>query len=109
MPKHFNWKVVRIPEDEIRAMFDAGRYCDLVDSGVLTTEIVYNKHRSPSSANLPACTRSQRLKYVDEFGQTVAEAHQYLLPDGSIGASGKADPKVVIDHNIHTVYRLQRS
>jgi hypothetical protein len=108
MPKYFNFKVVKIPEDVIRAMFDEGCYLDLAAEGVLTTEVVYNEHRSPASANLPSCTRSQRLKFTDESGRPVAEAHLYRLPNGNIGASGKLDPKEVIDHNTHTVYRLHK-
>jgi len=28
-----------------------------------------------------------------KFGRKVALAHRYLLPDGTVGASGKPDPK----------------
>jgi hypothetical protein len=41
---------------------------------------------------MPAGTRSQIIAYR-EGNTTVAEVHQYLLPDGSLGASGVPDPK----------------
>lgn len=42
---------------------------------------------------LPAGTLSQIVAVVDAEGTQVAEYHRYLLPDGSIGASGLLDPK----------------
>jgi hypothetical protein len=34
-----------------------------------------------------------RVVWRDANGTLVADCHQYLRPDGSIGASGKPDPK----------------
>ena len=39
---------------------------------------------------------SQLVDVLDASGTRVAEFHQYLLPDGSIGASGRRDPKGVL-------------
>jgi hypothetical protein len=45
----------------------------------------------------PFCTLSQRLLYRTVDGDRhVAQAHRYLRPDGSIGASGFVDPKMVL-------------
>ncbi len=38
---------------------------------------------------------SQIISYVYE-GTEIARAHSYLRPDGSIGGSGKPDPKLVV-------------
>lgn len=38
-------------------------------------------------------TRSQVLRYLDAEGRWLVEVHQYLRPDGSLGASGQPDPK----------------
>ena len=35
----------------------------------------------------------QFLEYIDKKGQWHAQAYQYLRPDGTLGASGKPDPK----------------
>jgi hypothetical protein len=47
----------------------------------------------------PVGTRSQLVEYWDaQQGRLVkvALAHRYLLADGSLGASGKPDPKQVL-------------
>jgi hypothetical protein len=41
----------------------------------------------------PAGTMSQRVAFVDGDGVKIAVCHQYRRPDGSLGASGKPDPK----------------
>ena len=33
------------------------------------------------------------VRYLDADGNVVAMVHQYLLPDGTLGASGNPDPK----------------
>ncbi len=57
-------------------------------------------HPSPPLANEPICTQSQLLVYFDKEHKKVAEAHQYLRPDGKIGASGLPDPKAVLHEGI---------
>ncbi len=59
-------------------------------------------HPSPSQSGEPLCTRSQRLAYVDADGNPVAQVHQYLREDGSIGGSGLPDPKLILHEG--TVY-----
>jgi len=41
----------------------------------------------------PVCTRSQLVVYVTPEGESVALVHQYRRIDGTLGASGKPDPK----------------
>jgi len=41
----------------------------------------------------PVCTRSQIAVYLDQYGEKSAIVHQYLRPDGALGASGRPDPK----------------
>ena len=43
--------------------------------------------------NYTYCTRSQVLRYFDGNGNRIAVVHQIRNPDGTIGASGKPDPK----------------
>lgn len=52
-----------------------------------------NGHPSPPAAAEPFCTRSQSITYFDSDGNVIAKVHQYLREDGTIGASGKPDPK----------------
>lgn len=43
----------------------------------------------------PPGTQSQIVYYYNDKNQPVAIVHQYLRPDGTIGASGLPDPKRV--------------
>jgi hypothetical protein len=40
------------------------------------------------------------IGYYDSENLRVALLHQYLLPNGKIGASGQADPKEVLHEGI---------
>lgn len=41
-------------------------------------------------------------------GFEVARVHAYVRPDGSLGASGKADPKIVYDEIGNVLYMQER-
>jgi len=43
---------------------------------------------------------SQMVSYRDGMGNEVARAHQYLLKTGQLGASGKPDPKRLVDGGV---------
>lgn len=53
-------------------------------------------HPSAPMSDEPFCTRSQILAYRDDEARQIARVHRYLREDGSIGASGKPDPKQVL-------------
>jgi hypothetical protein len=44
----------------------------------------------------PFCTLSQLIGYFDAAGNKLAEAHQYLRPDNTLGLRGRPDPKMFI-------------
>lgn len=48
----------------------------------------------PGPAHQPIGTRSESVGYFLD-GERIAVCHQYVLPDGSLGASGKPDPKAI--------------
>ena len=77
-------------------MFNDGGYPQKVESGELTIEIRRSKHPAPPGANQPHCTHSQILAYLELNGNRVAVVHQYLRVDGSLGGSGKPDPKALL-------------
>jgi hypothetical protein len=56
--------------------------------------------------NIPLGTRSQMISYRDSNDDEVARVHQYVKPNGAIGASGRPDPKRVLKDGI--LYRLHR-
>src|SRR5438105_5030891 len=65
-------------------------------SPALHPALAPQRHPSPPRMNEPICTLSQLLAYFDGRGKKVAEAHRFVRPDGTIGASGMPDPKYVL-------------
>ena len=99
-------KVRRVSAVQLRRMFNEGRYYERLRAGEFVAYLTYDKHPCPEGAGEEYCTRSQLVKYVDlQEGRTVAEVHQYLRKDCAIGASGKPDPKSLIQGR--TVYRVE--
>ena len=46
---------------------------------------------------LPLGTKSEVIIYHDPANKELyVKVHQYILPDGTIGASGKPDPKAIL-------------
>lgn len=60
-------------------------------------EVVKEDKPAPPESGQPSGSRSQIVAYIEvenrKIGRKVAMAHRYLLPDGTLGASGKPDPK----------------
>ena len=67
----------------------------LARSGQLATYIKRNSHlsRDRLPGDEPYCTHSQIVYYYAKDGEKLAIVHQYLRPDGTLGASGIPDPK----------------
>ena len=61
---------------------------------------------APPAAGQPTNTLSQMVSYIDAGGQEVARVHQYLRPDGTIGAKGRPDPKRLLENGV--LYRLHK-
>jgi len=85
---------------EIRRVFNDGDFWARAQRGEFTQLLMAESHPSPPRASLPPCTRSQILAYFDLSGVKVALVHQYLRPDGSLGASGRPDPKKLLLNGI---------
>jgi hypothetical protein len=90
------WSAPPEPVDpsEIRAAFNAGRYDERAAGGEFDVTIVWDRAANPQQTNEPPGTRSQILLYESGLN-AVALVHQYLRPDGSLGGSGRPDPKVL--------------
>ncbi len=58
---------------------------------------VIESHPAPPEANQPADTMSQMLSFQTKDGVEMSRAHCYRLPDGSLGGSGRPDPKKFFD------------
>jgi hypothetical protein len=76
----------------LRQLFNDSGYYLSVQSGEFSEEVVYEGPPS-RAANQTAGTVSQRVRWYDASGRWVATVHQYVKPDGSLGGSGRPDPK----------------
>jgi hypothetical protein len=64
---------------------------DELSEEVLASRTVGKKDRV--KLRLPPGSESQFVVYIDSRGRHIAKVHRYRKPDGSLGASGKPDPK----------------
>jgi hypothetical protein len=61
--------------------------------------ITKNKPASPKSGQV-AGTWSQFIKIYSDSGDPILMVHQFVRPDGTLGASGKPDPKMILFEGI---------
>jgi hypothetical protein len=96
--------IVRVTVAELRKRFNLGQYWEKTQTGEL--KAVVERERCPALplANEPHGTRSQQVSYYDNDGNEVARVHQYMRLDGTIGASGRPDPKRLVENGI--MYRI---
>jgi hypothetical protein len=90
----------KIEDNELRNLFNQANYWGQVQSGELSATVEKSKHPAPPAANQPFCTSSQIVYYWDGSGQRVAVVHQYLKADGTIGGSGRPDPKYLLHEGV---------
>ena len=84
---------------QLRRIFADAEILKKAASGELTA-VVEEEHPAAPEYNQDEGTMSQLLVYYDKSGSAVAEAHQFLKKDGSLGASGQPDPKMVVQGGI---------
>ncbi len=90
----------RISSSELRRLFNDLGYWEKACAGEFRQVVVKDRHPSPERSHQPICTRSQMISYRDREDNEVARVHQYLRPDGTLGGSGKPDPKRLIHKGI---------
>jgi len=79
----------------LRQRFNAPGLFEQMQRGELAPQVDHESLAGPASGQPPG-TKSQRVLYKRGDVLT-AVVHQYMLPDGSIGASGLPDPKWLRD------------
>jgi len=84
-------------------MFNSAGYADQITDGILVASVRTDRHPALPKAAEPFCTRSQIVAYLTQKGKCIALVHQYLRVDGSLGASGRPDPKWLFVND--TVYQ----
>lgn len=92
-----------VSPSELRQLFNEKRYWERAQEGEFTQIVLETRHPSLPLANEPVCTKSQIVAYRDRRGRNVAIVHQYLRTDGTLGLSGRPDPKRVI-YNLELYY-----
>jgi hypothetical protein len=97
--------VQRVTPEELCKRFNDGAYWDKVKTGELT-EVLLEECVSTLLTSEPGPIRSQMISYRDQENNEIARVHQFLRQDGSIAASGKPDPKRLLENGI--LYRLKR-
>lgn len=99
-----NKRRIYVPAETLRKMFNDGRYWELARKGKLH-EKLYSEGPPQKASGEPPGTLSQIVAYLDLDGRQLAVVHQYLRKDGSLGGSGRPDPKKLFLHGIE--YRLE--
>jgi hypothetical protein len=89
-----------VPAYEIRQRFNDGHYWQQAQTGKLQQLMYKDQHPSAPKAPVPICTRSQLIKYLNAAGVEIAMVHQYLQPDGTLGATGRPDPKRLFEDGV---------
>jgi hypothetical protein len=91
-----------VSKEELRRLFNEGRYFERVESGeLLISEVVLG---CPSPANFPIGARSQMVEYQTRQGRTVAWVHQDGDEYGNPAEGSKPDPKFLFHNGVR--YKL---
>lgn len=92
---------VSLPEDRLRQQFNEGLFHEQLRVGRLWPHVT---SRHPAAlAGEDAEVESQFVRYIDRDGREVAQVHQYVRADGTLAASGKPDPKMVVIDGIRYI------
>jgi hypothetical protein len=94
-----NVQRVYVTQQRMRELFNAGQYWTRARNGEFSLDYIYNKPAPPQAGQSPG-TRSQIIAYLNSNGEQIALVHQYLRPDGTLGGSGRPDPKLLLQGEI---------
>jgi len=87
----------QVTPSELRRRFNDGGIEERANAGEFRRIVARDSHPSLEGSTEPFCIRSQILSYVRADGERIAIVHRYLRQDGSIGGSGRPDPKMLLD------------
>lgn len=80
---------------ELRAVFNALDLTGLAAAGACQVRVIHSRPVVNSTIPTVAGMTFQRVEYLTLNGQRIAAAHYRMLPDGTIGDSGRPDPTTV--------------
>ncbi|MFH1084644.1 MAG: hypothetical protein V1772_02610 [Chloroflexota bacterium] len=85
-----------VPAQIIQRIFNDGQYAEKIRAGELVERRKRSRHCPKPPTGHPSCTCSEMVYYCTPDGETVALVHLYRKPDGTIGGSGRPDPKMLV-------------
>jgi hypothetical protein len=88
-----------VSKDLLRGMFNEDRYCERMLEGEFQARIVAQNRKRRGDSRVRN-TLSQTVEYWDKFGNLIARVHQYRKRDGSLGGSGRPDPKMQLHEGV---------
>lgn len=97
-------QLVRVSRERLREIF-AAQFEHRIASGQYTLN---ERKRAPPAkgGDLPLGTMSTIFEILDNQGSRLGTVHAMILPDGTIGGSGRYDPKELLVGNRR--YLLER-
>jgi hypothetical protein len=97
--------IQRVTPEALCKRFNEGQYWEKVTSGELVA-VSLESNVSTLLTDETDTIISESLSYRDKDGNEIARVHQFRRPDGSLAASGKPDPKRLLENGI--LYRLEK-
>lgn len=94
--------IQRVESRTLQTLFNAEGFWEKVQNWALTAHVI-SERMAPPAAHQPPGTRSQIVSYRSG-GLEVARVHQYVRPDGTLGGSGKPDPKKLLLNGVLYCY-----
>ena len=92
--------IIYLPAYKLRELFNKSQYLELIQQNKLVKEVIRSRLLQESALAeraLPPGTKSEIIIYHNPANKELyAKVHQYVLPDGTLGASGKPDPKAIL-------------
>jgi hypothetical protein len=89
---------VYVSADALRQRFAQGDYLTRSANGEFGCCLADEK--KPKSGAEPPGTRSLMVSYLNDALGRIFMVHMYLRPDGTLGASGKPDPKWLFENGV---------
>lgn len=92
-----------MPAEVIRDLFEKAGYAQAIAEGRYSAQVRRQSHVQIPRSGEPYCSWSQLVSYRDTAGIQVVLVHQFRRPGGTIGASGRPDPKFLLHEGV--IYR----
>lgn len=102
-PKSF--PIQRVTSAELCKRFNEGGYWEKAEKGELKKVVLENCISTLLTQETVEII-SEMISYRDADDNEVARVHQFRRPDGTLAASGKPDPKRLLENGV--LYRLEK-